>query len=313
MKFWKLFKSIINIVVTIITLLNFFLKINSIQELIKDTFIENIVNIKYRNIIVVITLSIFIICWIVSYFMENHKSITTEKKKHELFHEIRNESFAIKKFTKNTHDAYDIAAKASADKICKEISEYLKEKYKKDYHVCLKFMEISSSRTTKSIDEIRVKTLGRGGHDLINRTNSDKGSVAVKDDTSYTQILSNEKDGRKSSYTCHNLPIKCLMSKVASNPYLPEFKSFCRKYLSTIVVPIRIDTGYLMGINNKNERRYQVLGFLCLDYKHIMHRRRAQCLNEELKSIADSLYILFDEIMYKDEELIKKYNLVYNT
>lgn len=70
MKTWKMFKVLVNVTVTIITLMNFFLKINSIQELIKNTFLENIINIKYRNIIVIIILLIGIICWIISFFVE---------------------------------------------------------------------------------------------------------------------------------------------------------------------------------------------------------------------------------------------------
>lgn len=304
-----MFKVLVNVTVTIITLMNFFLKINSIQELIKNTFLENIINIKYRNIIVIIILLIGIICWIISFFVEKKKSLSMEKKKHELFHEIRNESFSVKKFTEYQRDEYNTVAKTIAEKFCDDINGYFKEKYNRDYHICLKVLEVSSSRATKSIDEIHVKTLGRGGHDKVYRMNRDSGPVAVKEDTSYTSILSNEKEGRKSSYTCHNLPLYCLLRKATGHPYLPKFSKFHEKYLSTIVVPIRIDNEYL-PVNEKygsqNESRYQVLGFLCLDYKSIMSKHTAKCLSEDLKSIADSLYIIFDEIVYNDEKLKKR-------
>lgn len=301
MNLWNGFKKFINGLTVVITLLNFFFRIEGVNDLVKGTWLETIMNHKYTNIFVIISLSICFALWIISWAVGNNKNVTLGTKKHEFFHELRNGSFEARDVTKDSQVAYNKLIKQSSEKFCRIISEYLYLKYNKRFNICIKTIDVTSSRTSSSINEIRVYTLARGGKDKILRENLEiTKEVFVKDDTSYYKILSNEDNGRKSDYTCTNLAVHCLLKKASREPYLPPFKTFYKKYLSTVVVPIRIDSKFLPDDSKyigNNEQRYQVFGFLCLDYKLPITKTLSKCLCQDLKAFADSLYIVYDEVI----------------
>lgn len=301
MSLWQGFKKFINGLTVVITLLNFFFKVEGVNDLVKGTWFETVINHRYTNYFVIAILSICIILWILSWAVGNNKSIALGSKKHEFFHELRNGSFEARDVTKDSQTAYNRLIKQTSEKFCRIISEYFHLKYNKNFNICIKTIDVTSSRTSSSINEIKVNTLARGGKDKIQRENLEiSKEVFVKDDTSYYKILSNENNGRKSDYTCTNLVVHCLLKKASRDPYLPPFKTFYKKYLSTIVVPIRINSAILPDDSkyiNNHEQRYQVFGFLCLDYKFPITKTLSKCLCQDLKAFADSLYIVYDEVI----------------
>lgn len=307
---WQGLKKLINGITVVITLLNFFFRVDGINDLVKGTWFETIINNKYTNYGIIIVLSFCFGLWLLSWIVGNYKNIDQGCKKHEFFHELRNASFEAKDVTKDSQDAYNKLIKQSSEKFCRIISEYFLLKYNKRFNICIKTIDVTSSRTSSSINEIKVYTLARGGKDKIQREGLEINTeVFVEDDTSYYKILSNENNGRKSDFICTNLIIHCLLKKASRGQYLPPFKTFYKKYLSTIVVPIRIDSAKLPEeskyINNK-EQRYQVFGFLCLDYKFPITKTLSKCLCQDLKAFADSLYIVYDEVIKANARYEKK-------
>lgn len=301
MTLWQVIRKFIDWLTVIITLLSFFFRIDSINGLISGTVIETIVTHTYFNYLLIAILTICLVMWIISAIIGKNKNIDLGKKKHEFFHELRNYSFSAKDVTKDSQYAYNEITKKSSEKLCRIMSEYFYLKYNKNFNICIKTIDITSSRTSSSINEIKVRTLARGGKDKIHRESLEtKKEVFVKEDTSYLQILSNENTGRRSDYTCTNLAIQCLLKKASKEPYLPPFRTFYKKYLSTIVVPIRIDSSYLPNESkyvNSDDKRYQVFGFLCLDYKLPITKQLSKCVCQDLKAFADSLYIVYDEVI----------------
>lgn len=298
---WQGIKKLINGLTIAITLLSFFFRIDGINDLIKDTFLETLLNYKYLNNIIIAVLGVSFILWVISFEVGKNKNVTLGEKKHEFFHELRNYSFSARDITNDSQDAYNKITKQSSEKLCHIISEYFQLKYNKRFNICIKTIDITSSRTSSSINEIKVQTLARGGKDKIKRESAETAKqVFVKDDTSYYQIISNENTGRRSDYTCTNLVIQCLLKKALRDPYLPPFRTFYKKYLSTVVVPIRIDSSVLPDDSryvSRTERRYQVFGFICLDYKFPISKNLSKCLCQDLKAFADSLYIVYDEVI----------------
>lgn len=301
MSLWQGIKKFIDALTVIITLLNFFFKIEVITDLIRDTWLETLINHKYSNYVVIGILLSCLVMWIISAAIGKNKNITLWEKNHEFFHELRNGSFEARDVTKDSQTAYNRLIKQTSEKFCRIMSEYFHLKYNKRFNICIKTIDVTSSRTSSSINEIKVYTLARGGKDKIQRENLETTKeVFVRDDTSYIKILSNENTGRKSDYTCTNLIVHCLLKKASRDPYLPPFKTFYKKYLSTIVVPIRINSAILPDDSkyiSNNDQRYQVFGFLCLDYKFPIRRNLSKCLCQDLKAFADSLYIVYDEVI----------------
>lgn len=312
MTLWKIIEHVVNYSTVAITLLNFFLKIDRFQDLVQKTVFESFLNFKYRNYFVIAILIFFFALHIISYLTNKNKLHDLNVKKHEVFHKLRDGTFSAKIFRRD-HENYKRYIKGISETLCQSISEYLFLKYNKHFNICIKMIDITSSRKSTSIDEMKVETLCRGGKDALKRTQQQqKRFVKVKEDTSYLHILSNdEKKGRNSDFVCPNLLFYCVTQKALNKPYLPPIRTFYKKYLSTVVVPIRIDSRELPHIDrdySTNETGYQVFGFLCLDYKLPIFRKTAKCICEDLKAFADGLYIMFDEALNMDVRYAKRKN-----
>ena len=200
---------------------------------------------------------------------------------------------------------YSSYIKKFSIEFCTTISDYLTAKYGKDFRICIKMIDIPSSTTTTSINEMKVYTLARRNEDLDKEQPNDE-PVRVEKDTSYMKILT---EGYK-SFACTNLIFYSLFCKlIKRNPYLPPLKTFIKRYKSTVVVPIRIESDCLPDSHRFGTTKFscfQVFGFLCLDYKHIMSKKLAKELSLDLRGFADGLYMFFDEVLIKNMELYSK-------
>lgn len=307
MSFWKFVKKIVDLLTVIITLLNFFFKINAFQELLLKLPFEvpNIFSYKYSYPVFVGVLGLFLVSEVLVTNKNKKQNQKISDKEHEFFHELRDGFFNNKKkmSLSNETDYWELT-KDLSEKLCRIIDEYFSLKYNKHFNICLKMIDVTSSRASRSLNEVKVKTFCRAGVDKIKREDLEtQDDVFVTDDTSYIQILSNDSMGKRREFVCSNLLVQCAMRKALRDPYKPSFTSFYKKYLSTVVVPIRINSKKLDGKSCFTfDGKYQVVGFLCIDYKFPIRKKLAACVCAELKAFADSMYMIFDNVIRVETE-----------
>lgn len=295
---WNIVKKIVSGFLTIITLLSFFLNINTVQEFIKNEAVKNVINNVYFNTCIVVLFLVAIVFYGISYKKTKAMTVNAAELNHEFFHDLRNFYFSNKRY-KQKDENYDYAVKQETQILCRYLCDFLKLKYNKSFNICIKLIEIPSSVVTSSIKEMRVNTLCREGKDRIKREQLSIDPVKVCDDTSYMTILAQGAGYNKSYFVCRNLFLYCLMKVASKNQYKPNFRSFYKKYLSTIVMPIRISTEHLSAehiYGGVNTNVYQVFGFLCLDYKWFLTKKEAELICEDIKAFADSFYFYFDDV-----------------
>ena len=94
----------------------------------------------------------------------------------------------------------------------------------------------------------------------------------------------------------------CILRRLFS---LPEYKNpnkdFWKYYLSTIVVPIRIEKKILSGADDKDE--FVTIGFLCIDHRWPISKALKYEILEYTKGYADALFSLMHEIEKRDKQI----------
>ncbi len=299
-------KRLCGIVLGIITLLSFFFQIDSLNQFLQNTFVNKIISFPYFSSIMLALTAVLIIVFIVSSIIVKEKESEESKLFHRFFHKLRDERFSITQITQNDLTQYNGLVKTFSEEFCTIISDYLKAKYGKDFRVCIKMIDIGSSSTTTSVNEMTVYTLARRNDDLHHDQPND-GHVRVSEDTSYSRILASGDKGGLKYFACRNLIMYTFFCLIKGNHYLPPLKSFIKRYKSTVVVPIRIDSKNLSDNHKYGTRKFigfQVFGFLCLDYKHIMSKKLTTDLSLELRAFADALYLFFDEVLTHNNTVI---------
>lgn len=333
MWFLRLIRNIIIFLMSYISFFQFLFKINTLDQLI-DGQIFAFVDKKYNGAIISgILVGLWCICgWILHHYEASNQE-KAGKAFHQIQHQFRNIVFDLKKencenekFKKiPSYTTYYSQIQTKAELICNEISSFFDSNFNKNFNVCIKMIDVSSSRTTKSISQMKIITLCRSGCDKIEREKCDATEeIYVSQNSDFESIL--EKDGIKGSnnvFAVNNLRLYCLLQKIQRNPYKTSSTNFLKKYNSTIVVPIRINSKKLpcdSDFSNSNE--YQVFGFLCIDYKRRISKRLMKNMLEYEKAFGDLLYIFFNEVLVGDnmirkasaiEQNPKKYTIVFHT
>lgn len=297
-RFFRVCKRVCAGFLETITLLSFFFQINTFKEFLQNERIKSIINSQYFPVAMFGITFVSLILFIVSCVIVKQKENEESKLFHRFYHELRDKKFSIAQNAQMDLTAYNSLVKDYAEHFCSIISDYLKAKYGKDFRICIKMIDIASSLTTTSINEMKVYTLARRKDDLHHFQPND-GPVRVSEDTSYSKILTKGSEGDNKYFGCHNLIMYTFFCMIKGDNYLPPLKSFIKRYMSTVVVPIRIDSQNLSNNNRyggTDFTGYQVFGFLCLDYKHIMSKKLVAELSLELRAFADALYLFFDEV-----------------
>lgn len=127
--------------------------------------------------------------------------------------------------------------------------------------------------------------------------------VPVKENTAFYSLMSNEytdNTPKPTIFACSNLFMFKLLNKILKRtPYQNPNKHFMKYYLSTIVVPIKINCAFLPN-NTQNTAKYTTIGFLCIDHKWPISKALINELAEYGKSYADAFFNLLFEIQRRD-------------
>lgn len=299
-----------------ISFFQFVFKIETIDQLIqKQIFV--FVDEKYNGAIIS---GVLLITWALCGYVIKRHEITSQEKAGKAFHQIQHqfrdivfdlkkENTENKKYKKiPTYTTYYSQIKSKAELLCNEISSFFDSNFNKSFNICIKMIDVSSSRSTKSISQMKIITLCRSGCDKIERAKCDATEeIYVEDNSDFESIL--KKDGIKGSnnvFAVNNLKLYCILQKILGTPYRTSSKDFLKKYNSAIVVPIRINSKKLPCDSEfSSSNKYQVFGFLCIDYKHRIPKRLMKNMIEYEKAFGDLLYIFFNEVLVGDNMIRK--------
>ena len=324
-----IFKFVLNLITLIaglIPIVAFMLKIDTWDDFV--TVMHDNYNITLSSgilpqwfsdkvIYIILIFAIFILILIcLMYVWKEHnkrlKQIRIGESLHDFYHQARNSVFIIRKYNEQ-HSFYDIdgyygAIKKECKELCKLINQFFQEKYNKNFAVCIKMIDILSSRNSKSTKEMSVITLCRDGYKHIKRGENDNSSnlIPVKGNTDYEIILSNYKNNKKATtFTSNNLlMLKILGTFDHKKAYNNTTKDFLKRYKSTSVVPIRIEKNIIPPSATKHMNivdSYQTVAFLCVDYKKPISNALAKEITEYLKGFGDILYNVFHEVIIGDD------------
>lgn len=327
-------KSFFGVICTIITLLQFFIGTSTYEKLREKLNIPQTLSVGQKVFGVIVIFILVLVCSLIKYNYKNTKAKETALKMHQFHHEIRNETFEMRKLNSQkptmNHIVYYSYVNKTCYKLCQYIHEFIKNKCGKDFSVCIKMIDDRSLKKYKNIDEAKVYTLCRAGakHELReeNEKNLSHGQeisnnhiyTSVKGNSDFYTIMSNsKKDIATTAFACSNLRMLYLLSKILKSvDYENTTPKFWKHYKSTIVVPIRIDGNRL---NNSYEIRipnntYQTIAFLCVDYKKPISKALKEELAGYMKSFGDAFFDFFYEvsimdrnIAIKEENRMKKY------
>lgn len=294
----------LTILPSILALLQFFLKIDDISDLAQYAVLEKIVSfLTPYTWTIIITLSVvFIVSYILSHFLAYHLPVTTgghlkefEAEKLKSFYTIRCTP-EEERGMDNRGSSYYIAIRACAENMCDKIANLMAFNFNKGFSVCIKLIDISSSRITRSADEVYLTTFCRGGKDKDSRSEWDAKKVPLKENSDFLNIFNGAP-----YFSTGNLQAYALMQRFPfgdRGSYSNSSQNYTKKYLSTIVVPIRLRNRYVTNYYSAEDPHgNQLLGFLCIDCKHRCSPFTIKKMLPYMQSFADNLYLFFDEIL----------------
>ena len=321
---WKILKnsvvSCMGTLCTLITLTQFFLGTQTYSELIEkyDYLPKTILEIYTKNI----CLMIFVVVVILQLNVYKNKSIKNKKAGeyiHMFYDNIRDCFFKIQQKNEqssnnnrgdNFYSAYD-----TCKELCEKIYLFFKEKFDMDFSVCIKLIKTEEK---KHLNNIHTYTLCRVGKDKdkrkenakkinINATTEEEIFVPVSENTAFDSILNNESDAEQPSiFACSNLIMLSILGNILKKyKYKNPNKFYWKYYMSTIVVPIRINNRCLCA-KEKTGQHYMTLGFLCVDYKWTISKALKNELSEYCKAFADSMFAYMYEVRLRDIYLDEK-------
>lgn len=278
---WKLIintlKSFILTISALIPILGF-IGINDYNTLI-DKFKTN----NYFILIMIISIIIFLSISFGEYIFKGNRLKYKSDLLHAIFHDLRNftfhRTFTLEEFEKITEN------------ICKYLDKFSTHKF----HVCiktLKFHKNTPCKTRDKIEKLSVETLVRCGNNIDKRKSTSQITHLVNDNTDFSSILF---DKKCNIFSCSNLLVHNLISKILnpSQQYKNSDENYYKKYLTNIVVPIRIHKNFFK-INGAKKyvihNDYITVGFLCIDCRWPISRALRKEINGVAKAIADSLF-----------------------
>lgn len=237
---WKLIintlKSFILTISALIPILGF-VGINDYNTLI-DKFKAN----NYFILIMIISIIIFLSISFGEYFFKGNRLKNKSDLLHAVFHDLRNFTF------------YRVFSLESFEKTAENICKYLDKFSTHKFHVCIKTLKFDTNNPYKTRDEIEklsVETLVRYGNNIDKRNSTNQIKHLVKDNTDFSSILFYK---NCNIFSCSNLLVHNLISKILnpSQQYKNSDENYYKKYLTNIVVPIRIHKKFFKKIIVKN-------------------------------------------------------------
>lgn len=310
----KCIKNILIFIMSYISFFQFLFGFTTIDTLIKITLVKGIDN---SVVIGAGVMFLWFVCSCIIYYVEKKEQAIAGAVFHQIQHQFRDIVFQLKKQndvyskqkTVSQHSIYYEQIRDKAQILCEEIVNFLHACFGKNFNVCIKMLDVSTSTSTNSIQDMKIITLCRAGIDKIERSKYDATeNILVSENSDFESIL--EKDGVKGSnnvFASNNLVLYSYLRKFLRNPYKTSSIDFKKKYHSAIVVPIRIASNKLSSNSELSEtNQYQVFGFLCIDYKSRISRGLMKNVLEYQKGFGDLLYIFFNEVLVGDRTISKK-------
>lgn len=229
---------------------------------------------------------------------------------HNYYHNLRD-------YTSSVYSTEELTIK-DVKESCKNICGYIAEIYKSIFGSCLEDNNISVCikliKTESMFDEDymnwEMETIARNTATAQGRLNDDNKTVKIADNTVFQIIISDKYNDDLFSFAD--------MRKIKEDflqTYKIEYKNsrgddFIRYYRSTIVVPVKIDCTHISKkfaaqLKKKNDT-HLILGFLCIDSMKVFETPYEKELFSlgvgYAKSIADSLYLFFERVLFSHME-----------
>lgn len=305
----KLSGFALTILPSVLALLQFFLKINDISDLAQYAILEKIVSFLTPHMwTIIITLSaVFIVSYILSHFLAYHLPVTTgghlkefEAEKLKSFYTIRC-TREEERYMDNRGSSYYITIRACAENMCDKIADLMAFNFNKEFSVCIKLIDIPSSRITRSANQVNLITFCRGGKDKDSRSECDAKKVPLRENSDFLNIFNGAPH-----FSTGNLQAYALLQRLPfgeRSSYSNTSQNYTKKYLSTIVVPIRLQNRYVTNYYSAEDPHgNQLLGFLCIDCKHRCSPFTIKKMLPYMQAFADNLYLFFDEILQIETE-----------
>lgn len=310
----KAIRAILIFIMSYISFFQFLFGFTTIDSLIKVTLLDGFNN---SAVICAGVMLLWIVCNFCIHNIEMKEQAVAGAAFHQIQHQFRDIVFQLKKQndvylkqkTVPQHSIYYEQIRDKAQILCEEIVNFLYAGFGKNFNVCIKMLDVSTSTDTNSIQDMKIITLCRAGVDKIERSKYDATeNILVSENSDFESIL--EKDGVKGSnnvFASNNLVLYYYLRKILRNPYKTSSTDFMKKYHSAIVVPIRIASNKLSSNFELSEtNKYQVFGFLCVDYKRRISKGLMKNVLEYQKGFGDLLYIFFNEVLVGDRIISKK-------
>lgn len=327
------FVSFIGFIGSLVALAQFFLGTKSYSELVAryssrynvPTDIAQILGVIFTlRGLAIIGVIVLIVKWI-AYYRKHKKAKNIAEHLHRFQHEMRNRLFEAKLETIKNRPSNHVEFYSRISLMCKElcdiINDFLKEKTGKNFSICIKLLQNYDLESTGSC-ELCTYTLCRAGKDAHQRTehavrryasshrvvNEHDLFFPISKNSALMCLLGETAYGNKTDFSCSNLWMLKIINKILKRPpYLNSNRDYHKFYKSTVVVPIRIKSGYFanneFGNIDFNSSDYITAGFLCLDYRFSMSGALRDELAVYMKSFADSFFALFVEIKSRDEQI----------
>lgn len=300
--FWDKFNKHISALASIITIVMAFADLSELSRLILGIIIGTYVFI----------LGIYVARRIFNTakakeLLENdyyNKNKMLAKVMHSFHHNLRNYI--------STLDEKAIMSERDLEERCKGLCDYIAEIYKtlfkaylddNNISVCFKVVK-PEFIGDENYNNWKMQTLARSASTDQYRSGIDKQLVRIADNSDFKVILSKKYQDELFSFAnMENIENDFLQTyKTVYKNSRPDFLKY---YMSTIVVPIKIDgkhastrlNNYITNLKNKD----LILGFLCIDsmktFDTVAEKNIFKIGVEFAKSMGDSLYLLFEKIL----------------
>lgn len=302
---------------TTMPLAHFLFGIDTIQDLKAHPFLGDAVNfaLTYRWVILGLISLLFFATYIVSYSVAYHDPISTgghlkayERTKMEKIYSLRH---LLSEKSGSTADWSLVdQIKEYAQDICDCIVELMNYNFDKSFSVCVKLVEIKSSKSTTSPEQIQLTTFCRSGEHRVDRSEHDSKPIPLQDNSDFLWIFEGADCfccGHLWWYTVWHNKILDFLGLGESKKYYSTTEKYWKRYLSTVVVPIKLKNDFVQNKFVKNNKRQdQLIGFLCIDYKKRLSNSVLHKMLPYMVAFADGFYSFFDEFITAQIEILKQ-------
>ena len=289
----------------ILALLIFFLKIDTFEDLANIyPGISGVVEVisTYFWMILLVLSALYIFSSFMLYLAKFGKPVTTGgylreyESEHLISYSTVRRTPEKERRMYNQSSAYFDAIRKCAVDMCDRIADLLKFNFNKEFSVCIKLIDVPGSRVTRSADQVYLHTFCRGGKDKISRSETDAEKVPLSGNSDFLSIF----EGAP-YFSSGNLRAYALIKRLQfwdNHLYQNSSRNYIKNYLSTIVVPIKLNNRYVSNsYYTMDHHKNQLFGFLCIDCKSRCPPHVVKKIVPYMQAFADSMYIFFDEIL----------------